>query len=119
LENTENTYNRELAMNAAQIISAKKGENVTVIDISRQSSFADFFVNATATNERQLGALIDEVEDRFAKEGVMPRAVEGQPSSGWMLMDYGDVIVNVFLPLQREMYQIEKIWSDGELVEVE
>jgi ribosome-associated protein len=111
--------NKELALEAGGILNAKKGENITVIDISEQSSFADFFVNATATNERQIKALADEVEDRLAKTGVIPKNIEGQPSSGWILMDYGDLIVNVFLPKQRDMYQIEKIWSDGEFVEVD
>ncbi|MCL2493170.1 MAG: ribosome silencing factor [Clostridiales bacterium] len=111
--------NKELALETARVLSAKKAQDITIIDISEQSSFADFFVNATATNERQLGALVSEAEDQLAKEGVIPKNIEGRPSSGWMLMDYGDLIVNVFLPQQREMYQIEKVWSDGVFLEWE
>ena len=110
--------NRELALKTGEILSAKKAEDVIIIDIAEQSSFADFFVNATAMNERQLAALADETEDMLAKEGVIPKSIEGKPPSGWILMDYGDIIVNLFLPGQREMYQIEKIWSDGEIIEV-
>jgi ribosome-associated protein len=101
------------------VLSAKKAEGITVLGIAEQSSFADFFVNATAMNERQMAGLTNEVEDQLAKEGLIPKNIEGKPSSGWMLMDYGDIIVNVFLPQQREMYQIEKIWGDGELIEIE
>ena len=111
--------NREIAMRTGEILSAKKGEDVVVIGIAEQSSFADFFVNATAMNERQLKALVDEVEDQLAKDGVIPKNIEGKSSSGWILMDYGDIVVNIFLAQQREMYQIEKIWSDGEFVAVE
>ena len=110
--------NRELAQKTGEILSGKKAENVIILNIAEQSSFADFFVNATAMNERQLSALADETEDMLAKIGVIPKNIEGKPPSGWILMDYGDIIVNLFLPQQREMYQIEKIWSDGEIIEV-
>ena len=111
--------NRELAIKTGQILSDKKAGNVLVLGVAEQSSFADFFVNATASNERQLAALVNEAEDQLAKEGVIPKNIEGKPRSGWILMDYGDIIVNVFLPQQREMYQLEKIWGDGEFISVE
>ena len=111
--------NREIAILTGEILSSKKAEQVIVLGIAEQSSFADFFVNATAMNERQLRALSDEVEDQLAKDGVIPKNIEGQPSSGWILMDYGDIVVNIFLPQQRDMYQIEKIWGDGELITIE
>ena len=111
--------NKEIAIKTGEILSAKKAEQVLVLGIAEQSSFADFFVNATAMNERQLSALSDDVEDQLAKEGVIPKNIEGQPSSGWILMDYGDIVVNIFLPQQREMYQIEKIWGDGEFIAIE
>ena len=111
--------NRELALTTGNILSAKKAGDIVVLGIAEQSSFADFFVNATAANERQLSALADEAEDQLAKLGVIPKNIEGKPLSGWILMDYGDIIINLFLPQQREMYQIEKIWSDGEFIEIE
>ena len=111
--------NRDLAVKIGGILSAKKAENVLALGVAEQSSFADFLVNATALNERQLAALANEAEDQLARVGVMPRGVEGRPSSGWILMDYGDIVVNLFLPQQREMYQLEKIWGDGELIVIE
>jgi len=111
--------NREIAIKTGEVLSAKKAEQVVALGIAEQSSFADFFVNATALNERQLRALSDEVEDQLAKDGVIPKNIEGHPSSGWILMDYGDIVVNIFLPQQRDMYQIEKIWGDGEFITIE
>ena len=111
--------NKELALKTGEILSAKKAEDVVVLGIAEQSSFADFFINATAMNERQLSALADEVEGQLAKEGILSKNIEGRAPSGWILMDYGDIIINLFLPQQREMYQIEKIWSDGEFITIE
>ena len=111
--------NRDLAIKTGQILSDKKAEDIVVLGIAEQSSFADFFINATAMNERQLSALADEVGNQLAKESIMPKNIEGKPASGWILMDYGDIIINLFLPQQREMYQIEKIWSDGEIITIE
>jgi ribosome-associated protein len=98
-------------------IEDKHGRDVVIIDISRQSSFADYFVNATAGNVRILNALQDEIEKQLSADGLLPRNVEGKPSSGWVLMDYGDIIVNLFAEEQRNTYQIEKIWSDGTFIE--
>ena len=111
--------NREIAIMIGEILSSKKAEEVIVLGIAEQSSFADFFVNATALNERQLAALADGVEDQLAGEGVIPRNIEGRPPSGWILIDYGDIVVNLFLPQQRGMYQLEKIWGDGEFITIE
>ena len=112
--------NKTLAMKIGQIVYAKKGENVTLVDISERSSFADFFVNVTASNERMLSAMADEVDGKMEKEeGITPKNIEGTPSSGWILVDYGDIIINLFLPAQRELYQIEKIWADGEIINIE
>ena len=107
---------RELAIYSGEVLSAKKAENIIVLGIAGQSSFADFFVNATAINERHLSSLVDEAEFQLANNGIVPKNIEGKPSSGWILMDYGDIVVNIFMPEQRETYQLEKIWGDGEFI---
>ncbi|MDR2157116.1 MAG: ribosome silencing factor [Clostridiales Family XIII bacterium] len=101
------------------VITDKKGQDVVVMDISGQSSFADFFVNATAANTRMLATLREELEKRLTALGIPPRGVEGKVTSGWVLLDCGDIIVNLFLEEQRNTYQIEKIWSDGTIVDVD
>jgi ribosome-associated protein len=107
----------ELARRVRGIIEDKKGLDVVLLDISKQSSFADFFVNATATNIRQLKTIEDDLGNELAKEGRPPRSTEGRPETGWILVDCGDVIVNLFLQAERDTYQIEKIWNDANIVE--
>ena len=111
--------NKELAVFAAKKLIEKKASDVAVLDISLRSGFADFFVIATAHSLRQLASLCDELDDRLTKEGAEVRHVEGKGDSGWILMDCGDVIVNLFTEEQREHYQIEKIWGDCERIEFE
>lgn len=111
--------NKELALKAAKILSSKKAMDIVVIDVSEKSSFADYFVIASGNTERQVGSLADEVEDQLAKDEVLPKNIEGKPGSGWILMDYGDVIISVFQTQQREKYQIENIWGDGNFIDSE
>ena len=111
--------NKELAVFAAKQLIEKKASDVAVLDISLRSGFADFFVIATEHSLRQLASLCDELDDRLTKEGAEVRHVEGKGDSGWILMDCGDVIVNLFTEEQREHYQIEKIWGDCERIEFE
>lgn len=103
----------------AKVLSDKKGIDVAVIDITPKASFADYFVLATGGSDRQVAALVESVEDLMEPQGVFPKSVEGRKTSGWILMDYGDVVVNVMTPEMRDKYNIEKIWGDCELTEVE
>jgi ribosome-associated protein len=109
--------NKELALLTASVLNDKKAKDIVILDIAEKSGFADFFVIATAGNLRQLKALCEEVEDRLAEKDTLVRHIEGKGGSGWILMDYGDVIVNVFTEEQRQHYQIEKIWNDCPAVE--
>ena len=81
--------------------------------------FADYLIIATGGSERQLNALASEVEDRSERNGRHVKHIEGKNGSGWILMDYGDVIINVLLASMREKYDLEKIWSDCEYIEWE
>lgn len=110
---------RSKAEAIAKVLSDKKGMDVAVIDISPKASFADFFVLASGGSDRQVAALVESVEDLMEPQGVFPKSVEGRKTSGWILMDYGDVVVNVMTPEMREKYNIERIWGDCELTEVE
>jgi len=111
--------NKEIAIKAAQILSDKKAQDVIVIDISEKSSFSDYLVIASGRSERQIGTLTKEVIDQLAKVGIFARDVEGKQTSGWVLLDYGDIIVNVFSAEQRSRYNIEKVWGDGLFIELE
>ena len=107
---------KELAVRTAKMLDEKKAQDVTVIDISAKSSFADYFVIASAGSERQMESLVDNIEDMLEPEGVFPKSIEGKRSSGWILMDYGDVVINVMTVEMREKYNIERIWGDCEII---
>lgn len=108
--------NKEIAYEAARILDSKKGQDIVIIDISTVSAFADYLVIAHGNSDRQTKTLADEVRDRLAELEIFPKSIEGKESSGWILMDYGDIIINVFYKEQRERYNIEKIWGDGEFL---
>ena len=111
--------NREIAMKAAKVLSDKKAQDVLIIEVREISSFADYLVIASGGSDRQVGTLADEVEERLAKEGVPMGHVEGKAPSGWILLDFGDVIINIFSAEQRQRYNIEKVWGDGTFLSVE
>ena len=113
----ENSIN--LAKFAAKVIDDKKGFDVVVLDIREKSSFADYLVIASGGSDRQITALADAVEEKADKEGIFVRSIEGRDGTGWVLMDYSDVIVNIFTQDKREKYDLEKIWSDCEYIEWE
>ena len=110
--------NKEIALLAAKTLSDKKAADVIVIDIMEKAPFADYMVIATGGSDRQVEALVDYVEDALAKENVLVKHIEGK-ASGWILMDFGDIIVNVFTQEQREKYNIEKIWGDCTFLDLE
>lgn len=106
---------KDLAAKIAAILDDKKALDVALIDISEKASFADYFVLASTGSERQMGALVDNIEDVLEPEGIFPKSVEGKKASGWILMDYGDIIVNIMTIEMRDKYSIEKIWGDCEI----
>ncbi len=107
---------KEVAQTIANILNEKKAKDIIIIDIAEKSSFADYFVIATGGSERQLGALADDVEDKFAELEITPKSKDGRPDTGWILVDGGDVIVNLFTEATRDKYTLEKIWSDCESI---
>ena len=110
---------KEMAMKIAKLLDERKAIDVQVIDIALKSSFADYFVMASGGSERQMAALVDNIEELLEPEGVFPKSVEGTRSSGWILMDYGDVVVHLFDKENRRFYDLERIWMDGKLTSAE
>lgn len=101
------------------VIDDKKGEDISILDISEVSVVADYFVVASANNINQLNAIRDEIEEVMYKEyGLNPKNVEGKRNSTWMLIDYGDVIVHLFTKEDRAFYDLERIWKDGKRIEI-
>lgn len=112
MEGKRQMTNRDIALFIASELDKRKAQDITIIDIAEKSGFADFFVIATASSLRQLQALSNYTEDKLAEIGIIPRHIEGKGDCGWILMDYNDVIVNLFTAEQRDHYNIEKIWND-------
>ena len=83
-----------------------------LMDISRVSTFTDYFVIGTANNARQMNALIESL-DTDLRPDARPRRVEGTPDSGWVLIDFGDAIVHLFSPEERDYYRLEELWAQG------
>lgn len=110
---------KEYAMLAAKTLADKKAEDIIVVDIQGKATFADYFVICSGNSERQIATLTDEIEDKMAENGLLVKSIEGKQGSGWILMDFGDIIVNLFTKETRDRYSIEKVWGDCEFIEVE
>lgn len=103
----------EFAVVAARAADAKKAESILVLDVGDVLGIVGTFVIASASNARLVRAIVEEVEDRLREEcGIKPRAVEGLSDASWVLMDYGDLVVHVFLTETREYYGLERLWAD-------
>ncbi len=99
------------------VMEDKKAENIKVIYIGEISVMADYFVICSAGNSSQLEAIIDSVSEELAKKQLYCKKVEGNRNSGWILMDYGDIVVHVFTREDREFYNLERIWRDGKVID--
>lgn len=92
---------------------SKLGEDVLLLDIRPVSTFADYFVICSGTSERQIQAIYEDILTKLDEMGVRLLGSEGTATSGWLLMDYGSVIVHIFLPLTRRYYNLEQLWKDA------
>ena len=87
-----------------------------LLDASNVCSFTDYFIICAGDSERQIRAVYDEIEHSLKKDGVVPHHHEGTIDSGWLLLDYGDVIVHIFGAFEREYYQLDELWSKAKTV---
>lgn len=97
----------------------KKAENPVILNIGEVSVIADYFIIANGTNKSQINAMVDDVTEKLAKEGITFGKIEGINNTSWILMDYGDIIVHIFSKEDREFYDLERIWADCKKVEPE
>jgi ribosome-associated protein len=107
---------RELALRIAEVIADTPASETLVLDIHDLSSVADCFVICSGENERQLRAIVRDVIEQLDLQGVHPRRVEGTAPAGWILLDYGDVIVHVFDEDQRSFYRLEDLWAGATML---
>ena len=107
----------EFAKIAVAALEGKKAEDIKVIDIREVSPIADYFVIATGSNQNQLQAMRDAVDEDLYKAGLKVKQVEGNHSSTWILMDYEDIIIHIFSKEDRLFYDLERIWTDGKIMD--
>lgn len=108
----------ELAEQTVKILDEKKALDLKLIKISDISVLADYFVIATGTSSTHVKALADEVEFKLKGLGVEASRKEGYRSNSWILLDYSSVVVHVFTPESRSFYDLDRLWRDGETVDI-
>lgn len=109
---------KEILKKIYNIIVDKKGDDIKVIDITKVSSIADYFIMASANNINQIQAISDEIDFILGKEDILPKAIEGNKNATWMLLDYNDIVVHIFLREDRAFYDLDRIWRDGKEIEM-
>ncbi|MBQ9517353.1 MAG: ribosome silencing factor [Eubacterium sp.] len=108
----------DIVKTAVKAIDSKRGSDIEVIRVNDITVLTDYFVIATATSNTQLKAIADEVEYKLSEEGIEPHHIEGK-ASDWICLDYIGVVVHILYKEQRSFYQIERLWEDGEKVNID
>jgi ribosome-associated protein len=108
----------EIARSVARAAGSRQGEDIQILDISKVSSFADYFVLVTGESERQVKAIAEAIMEAAATLGIRAHHVEGEPEARWILLDFVDVVVHIFLRELRAYYNIDRLWADAPQVSV-
>lgn len=108
----------ELARRIAAIVDDKLGEDIAILDMRELVGYTDFLVLATARNERLAKAIHDDVYHQLKREGLLPARAEGVQEARWVLLDYLDCVLHVFVPEAREHYRLEQLWGEAPRIEV-
>lgn len=107
----------ETAKNIVKILDNKKAMDIDLIQTQELTIVSDYFIIANGTSNTHVRALADEVEEEMSKLGVEPDHIEGR-ATGWILLDYGCVLVHIFDPQSREYYNLERLWGDAAKVDI-
>ena len=112
-------FSRECALVAAKAADEKKATDIMVQEVRELIGVTDYFVIATAANSRQVDAIIDEIEDKLREEAsIKPAHREMSADGSWSLLDYGNIVVHVFMPETREYYRLEALWNDAPVIDL-
>ena len=106
----------DLAREIALFLEEKIGEDIVLIDIKEQAFFTDYFVICSANSDRQLKGLASDLSRNIRERFGIHSKPEGQPESGWMLVDFFDIVVHLFSKEKREYYQLEELWEEGQVL---
>ena len=108
---------KEIMEIAVKAIDSKKGEDIEVIGVTDLTILADYFVIATGNSSTQVSALADEVEFKLGEAGLKPHDIEGEKTP-WVCLDFNSVVVHIFYKEQRKFYQLERLWEDGQKIDI-
>ena len=108
----------EILKIAANALNSKKAKEINAVKVEELTSLCEYFLMCSATSSIHVRALADEVEEKLSENGVKPHHIEGK-TTGWIVLDYGSVIVHVFMRDQREFYGLDRMWSDGTPVDMD
>lgn len=103
----------DLARKAAELLYDRKARDILALKVDHLMVLTDYLVLATGANALQTHALMEHLDQGLSALGIVPRRIEGQQASRWIVMDYGSVIVHIFHPEDREFYRLERLWTDG------
>jgi ribosome-associated protein len=106
----------QIARAAVDIASDKKAFDILLLDVNDVTTIADYFLICSGSNARQIQAIAEAIDEELGKQGAHLLYREGVADSGWLLLDFGDVIVHIFSSKEREYYQIERLWSKAKTV---
>jgi ribosome-associated protein len=106
----------ELAHTIVNALEEKKAENIVLLDIKELTAFTDYFIICTGTSNRMLNALADGVSEKTRLDHKRKGRIEGQADSGWIIVDYGDIVVHIFDSELRQYYKLEELWDEGKVL---
>lgn len=109
--------NIDIVKTAVKAIDSKKGQSIDVIGIADLTIIADYFVIATGSSSTQVSAIADEVEFKLKEQGIAPHHIEGA-NSPWVCLDYNSVVIHIFYKDQRDFYSLERLWEDGQKIDI-
>ena len=109
---------KNMARIACAALEDKKAEEIKIISIEKVSTLADYFIIASGSNRNQIQAMVDNVDEEMEKAGYIKKQIEGYQNANWILLDYGDLVIHVFDTENRLFYDLERIWRDGESIEI-
>jgi ribosome-associated protein len=109
---------RKNALEAAEIAADKKAKDTIILELKDLSTIADYFVICSGENPAQIKAIADGIDEYFSKKKISPLGKEGLEFARWVLLDYGDIVINIFSEEARAYYELEKLWLDARRIEI-
>jgi ribosome-associated protein len=109
---------RERALLCVNASLEKKAKNLVILNVSKLSAFTDYFILCSGTSDRQVRAVAAAIQENLKKVGILPLGIEGEAAGKWILLDYDDVIIHVFLESVRSFYDLERLWSETPRMDV-